>query len=213
MWQRRLIGQRPRGDGAGGRARDARARTRSRSSASSTGCTRPMAASARTPPPAATPLSSAAWTKPSPSSSKRFGPDSGKWQWGQETLSPRADPPPAVAGAVNDATRARLNVGPLPRGGNGDTVSATGGADNQTSGGSFKLIADTENWDNSIGLNNPGQSGNPDSPDVPQPVRDVVEGPLLPRRLLTRRRWNRSRRASPQLTPAARPARRRRLGT
>jgi penicillin amidase len=33
----------------------------------------------------------------------------------------------------------------------------------QTSGGSFKLIADTEDWDNSIGLNTPGQSGDPDS--------------------------------------------------
>ena len=71
----------------------------------------------------------------------------------------------AIANAVNDATRAKLNVGPLPRGGSGDTVSATGLGDNQTSGGSFKLIADTENWDNSIGLNNPGQSGNPDSPE------------------------------------------------
>ena len=63
--------------------------------------------------------------------------------------------------AVNDATRAKLNVGPAPRGGDGTTVSATGSADNQTSGGSFKLIADTENWDNSIGLNTPGQSGIP----------------------------------------------------
>ena len=94
---------------------------------------------------------------------KRFGPDMAKWQWGQEGYHHALIRHP-LAGAVNDATRARLNVGPLPRGGNGETVSATGGADNQTSGGSFKLIADTENWDNSIGLNNPGQSGNPDSP-------------------------------------------------
>jgi penicillin amidase len=41
-------------------------------------------------------------------------------------------------------------------------VSATGGNDNQTSGGSLKIIADTEDWDNSVGLNTPGQSGNPD---------------------------------------------------
>ena len=44
------------------------------------------------------------------------------------------------------------------------TVSATGGADNQGSGGSLKIIADTEDWDNSVGLNTPGQSGDPDSP-------------------------------------------------
>jgi len=43
-------------------------------------------------------------------------------------------------------------------------VDATGGGDNQTSGGSFKIIADTENWDDSVGINNPGQSGNVDSP-------------------------------------------------
>ena len=62
------------------------------------------------------------------------------------------------------ATLAKLNVGPLPRGGDGNTVSATGGADNQASGGSLKIIADTEDWDNSVGLNTPGQSGDPDSP-------------------------------------------------
>jgi penicillin amidase len=95
---------------------------------------------------------------------KRFGPDSSKWQWGQEHYHHALIRHPMSA-AVNDATRAKLNVGPAPRGGDGSTVSATGSADNQTSGGSFKFIADAENWDNSIGLNNPGQSGNPDSPE------------------------------------------------
>jgi penicillin amidase len=65
---------------------------------------------------------------------------------------------------VNDEMRARLSVGPLPRGGDGSTVSATGNGDNQTSGGSFKIIADTEDWDNSVGINTPGQAGNPDDP-------------------------------------------------
>jgi len=95
---------------------------------------------------------------------KRFGPDMAKWQWGQENYHHALIRHPLSA-AVNDATRTKLNVGPLPRGGSGDTVSATGRGDNQTTGGSFKLIADTENWDNSIGLNNPGQSGNPDNPE------------------------------------------------
>lgn len=94
---------------------------------------------------------------------KRFGPDLAKWQWGQDGFHHALIRHP-LAAAVNDATRATLNVGPLPRGGSGETVSATGSADNQTSGGSFKLIADTENWDNSIGINNPGQGGNPASP-------------------------------------------------
>jgi penicillin amidase len=42
-------------------------------------------------------------------------------------------------------------------------VSATGNGDNETAGGSLKIIADTEDWDNSVGLNTPGQSGDPDS--------------------------------------------------
>ena len=33
------------------------------------------------------------------------------------------------------------------------------------------IVADTSNWDNSVGLNAPGQSGNPDSPHY----RDLFE--------------------------------------
>jgi penicillin amidase len=65
--------------------------------------------------------------------------------------------------AVKPEVRSKLDVGPMPRGGDGYTVTATGGADNQTSGGSLKIIVDVENWDNSVALNNPGQSGDPNS--------------------------------------------------
>ncbi len=94
---------------------------------------------------------------------QRCGPDMAAWRYGQERYHHALIRHP-MDPAVNDATRARLNVGPAPRGGDGSTVSATGNGDNQTSGGSFKLIADTEDWDNSIGLNTPGQSGDPDNP-------------------------------------------------
>jgi penicillin amidase len=50
-------------------------------------------------------------------------------------------------------------------------VNATGTGDNQTSGGSFKIIADTSDWDQSLGENNPGQSGDPESPHY----RDLFE--------------------------------------
>ena len=33
------------------------------------------------------------------------------------------------------------------------------------------IVADTSNWDNSVGLNTPGQSGDPDSPHY----RDLFE--------------------------------------
>ena len=101
---------------------------------------------------------------------KRFGPDMSAWKYGQERFHHALIRHP-LSNAVNDATRARLQVGPLPRGGDGTTVSATGNGDNQTSGGSLKIIADTEDWDNSVGLNTPGQSGDPDNPHY----RDLFE--------------------------------------
>ena len=101
---------------------------------------------------------------------KRFGPDMSAWKYGQERYHHALIRHPLSA-AVNAETRARLDAGPAPRGGDGSTVTATGNGDNQTSGGSFKLIADTEDWDNSIGINTPGQSGDPASPHY----RDLFE--------------------------------------
>jgi penicillin amidase len=76
-----------------------------------------------------------------------------------------------MTAAVSPDLRRRLDVGPLPRGGYSGTVHNTGGGDNQTSGASFMIVADTSDWDNSVGLNTPGQSGNPDSPHY----RDLFE--------------------------------------
>jgi penicillin amidase len=101
---------------------------------------------------------------------RRFGPDPARWNYGQDGFHHALIRHP-LSGVVNPETRTRLSVGPLPRGGDGTTVSATGNADNQTSGGSFKIIADTENWDHSVGINTPGQSGNPDDPHY----RDLFE--------------------------------------
>ena len=102
--------------------------------------------------------------------SAKLGPDMTKWRWGQNRYH-HALIRHALADAVNDATRARLNVGPVPRGGDAFSPSATGGGDNQTSGGSFKIVADTADWDGSRGLNNPGQSGDPES----RHYRDLLE--------------------------------------
>ncbi len=101
---------------------------------------------------------------------KKLGPDMSAWQYGQPAYHHALIRHP-MAEAVTPETRARLNVGPLPRGGDSFTITATGGGDNQTSGGSFKIIADTDDWDNSVGQNNPGQSGDPDSPHY----RDLFE--------------------------------------
>jgi penicillin amidase len=101
---------------------------------------------------------------------ERLGSDPSKWQYGQEKFKHALIRHPMTA-AVSPDMRARLDVGPLPRGGYGGTVHNTGGGDNQTSGASFMIIADTANWDNSVGLNTPGQAGDPDSPHY----RDLFE--------------------------------------
>ena len=57
------------------------------------------------------------------------------------------------------------NLGPIPRPGDGTTVNATSGAGfTQTSGASYREIFDLSNWDNSLAVNTPGQSGQPGSP-------------------------------------------------
>ena len=100
----------------------------------------------------------------------RLGPDMTHWQYGQEGYKHALIRHPLSA-AVDAGTRARLDVGPVPRGGYGRTLNNTGGGDNQTSGASFRIIVDTEDWDNSVGTNSPGQSGNPDDPHY----RDLFE--------------------------------------
>lgn len=101
---------------------------------------------------------------------ERLGPDMQSWQYGQEKLHHVLIRHP-LSEAVSPEVRKRLEVGPAPRGGGGQTVSATGSGDLQTAGGSFKVIVDTGNWDRSVGQNTPGQSGDPDSPHY----RDLFE--------------------------------------
>jgi penicillin amidase len=94
---------------------------------------------------------------------QKFGANSDAWAWGGAThhLATIMHP---LASAVDSAVRAKLDVGPAPRGGDGNTVGATGGGDNQTSGASFRIIADLDDWETAVGANTPGQSGNPDDP-------------------------------------------------
>ena len=66
--------------------------------------------------------------------------------------------------AVTSAARRRFNVGPFARAGYADTVMSTGGVDSeQTTGATFRVIVDVGNWDRSLAMNAPGQSGAPAS--------------------------------------------------
>jgi penicillin amidase len=92
----------------------------------------------------------------------RFGADQAKWQYGQPGYHYALITHPLSA-AVNADLRAKLDVGPAPRGGDATTVGATGNGGNQTSGASFRIVVDLGDWERAIGTNTPGQSGDPDS--------------------------------------------------
>jgi penicillin G amidase len=99
---------------------------------------------------------------------QRFGPDMEKWTLGAYHHARIMHP---MSEALTPELEAKFDVGQLPRGGDAYSITATGGGDNQLGGGSFKNIFDTENWDNSVGLSNPGQSGDVNDPHY----RDLYE--------------------------------------
>lgn len=94
---------------------------------------------------------------------QQLGADTSRWQYGQAAYKHALIRHP-LSNAVSPALRRRLDVGPAPRGGNAYTVLAAGAGNNQTAGASFRLFVDTQDWDRALGMNVPGQSGNPDSP-------------------------------------------------
>jgi penicillin amidase len=67
--------------------------------------------------------------------------------------------------AVTDPARRRFNVGPFDVGGYRDTIlsMAPAGA-GRVAGPSFRAILDPGDWDRSVAVNAPGQSGSPASP-------------------------------------------------
>ena len=94
---------------------------------------------------------------------QKLGRDMDDWVYGQAGYKHATIRHP-LSPAVDAATRALLDVGPLPRGGHGYTVGNTGNGDNQTGGASFRIFVDTRDWDQTLGMNTPGQVGDPDSP-------------------------------------------------
>jgi len=100
----------------------------------------------------------------------RLGPDMNDWQYGQRANKHITLTHP-LSGLVSEEQRKRINLGPIPRGGYAETVNNTGNKLNQEHGASFRIVVDTENWDRTLGINSPGQSGNPDSPHY----RDLFE--------------------------------------
>ncbi|MEY4930050.1 MAG: hypothetical protein RI909_774 [Bacteroidota bacterium] len=94
---------------------------------------------------------------------KKLGADTKKWHYGQAAYHHVLIKHP-LSNAVDEATRKKLEVGPLPRGGNGSTPGVTSNTDNQTHGATFRIVADASDWDKTMFTNAPGQSGDVSSP-------------------------------------------------
>ncbi|MFC1731072.1 penicillin acylase family protein [candidate division KSB1 bacterium] len=94
---------------------------------------------------------------------EKFGENMGSWKYGHvdfkyvQIIHPLGE-------VVNAELQAKLNTAKVPRGGNQYTPGATGGTNKQTHGATFRIIVDVNDWDQSVGTNSPGQSGDPESP-------------------------------------------------
>jgi penicillin amidase len=89
---------------------------------------------------------------------QKLGNNPSKWQYGQ-TKNHHVWIKHPLSAVVDEATRKKLEVGPMPRGGNGSTPGMTTNVDNQLAGATFRMVVDVGDWDNAYFTNSPGQSG------------------------------------------------------
>jgi penicillin amidase len=89
----------------------------------------------------------------------KLGDSIDQWQYGQAKYKHVALQNPVMTAAGSSS-----KLGPLPRGGNEYTANNTSRNDNQAHGATFRFIADLGDWDKTLMINSPGQSGDPASP-------------------------------------------------
>jgi penicillin amidase len=94
---------------------------------------------------------------------QRLGPDPSQWLWGSLHSIHFRHPLDQQPGASD-----LFDLGPLSRPGDEYTVNATGFDESwasweQIEGASYREILDTSDWDQSVAINTPGQSGQPGS--------------------------------------------------
>lgn len=94
--------------------------------------------------------------------SSMLGNDMNSWSWGKLHHCQLFHP---FYRAMSTPRPEWATLGPLPRGGSGDTpgASAYGENFNQTFGSTFRIVIDVGAWDNSVAMNSPGQSADPRS--------------------------------------------------
>ena len=108
----------------------------------------------------------------------RQGPDIEEWTWGQLHRIKFQHPLDSAPGAA-----ALFDRGPMKRPGDGEVVQATGFGDDsfdQMSGASYREIFDLADWDRSVGINVPGQSGQPGSKHYDDLLPLWIEGKYFP---------------------------------
>ncbi|MDQ0864547.1 penicillin acylase family protein [Arthrobacter globiformis] len=89
---------------------------------------------------------------------------------------------PAAAQAAGEDTAGWETISALPADGSADTVglAAYDANGNVTIGASFRMIVDVGDWDRSIFINAPGQSGDPASPHYKDLLKGWQEGEYVP---------------------------------
>jgi penicillin G amidase len=128
-----------------------------------------------------------------------LGADRLTWSWGRLHVAKAVHPLRALLASV---PQERLTVGPLPRGGSGDTVGNTAYGPNfaQTAGATFRIAIDVGDWDSSLAMNAPGQSGRLDDPHLTDLFDPWAAGDAFPL-VYTRERVDQAAEQIISLTP------------
>jgi penicillin G amidase len=106
------------------------------------------------------------------------GPDPAKWSWGDLHKVRFRHPLDQIPDAA-----AVMDPGPVARPGDEYTVNATGYPEDsfdQVEGASYREILDLADWDHSVAVNVPGQSGQPGSPHYSDLLPLWNEGKYFP---------------------------------
>jgi penicillin amidase len=107
---------------------------------------------------------------------KELGPDPATWRWGSLHKTPFHHPL-----AIDAERKAQLDLPSPERGGDGDTVMAASGRGwGASHGASFREILDPGDWDRSVAINVPGQSGRPGSPHYGDLLPLWADGRYIP---------------------------------
>jgi penicillin G amidase len=129
-----------------------------------------------------------------------LGADASRWRW--DALHHNLSEHPFAA-ILDAQQREQLNVGPLPAGGDPfvpNQASYRSADFRDLSGPSVRVVIDVGNWDGSVAVNHPGQSGDPDDPhyrDLAELWRSGEYFPLLYSRAAVERATERTLRLVP----------------